>query len=43
MKQSCVPDRLKARKKTSSGLTGSFNIKKIEMYLRALFIIFLLF
>ena len=28
MNQFCVPDRLKAIKKTSSGLIGSFNIKK---------------
>ena len=42
-----VPNRLKAIKKTSSGLIGSFNIKKkIDIYLRALiklFYIFLLF
>ena len=28
MNQCCVPNRLKATKKTNSGLTGSLNIKK---------------
>ena len=37
MKQFRVPNRLKGIKKTISGLIGSFNIKKIEIYLRALF------
>ena len=30
-------DRLKALKKTSSGLIGSFNIKKIEIYWRVFY------
>ena len=39
MNQFCVPNRLKAIKKTSSGLIGSFNNKKkFEIYLRALFL-----
>ena len=39
MNQFCVLNRLKALKKTSSGLIGRFNIKKFEFYLRALFYI----
>ena len=38
MNQFRVPNRLKAIKKTSSGHIGSFNIKKIEIYWRALFL-----
>ena len=37
MNQLCVPNRLKAIKKTSSGLIGKFTIKKTEFFLRALF------
>ena len=36
MSQFGVLNRLKATKKTSSGLIGSFNIKKNEVYRRAL-------
>ena len=40
MSHFCVSDRLKAIKKTSSGLIGSLNInKKVEICLRALFFI----
>ena len=38
MNQFRVSNRPKAIKKTSSGLIGSCNIKKIEIYLRAFFI-----
>ena len=37
MNQFRVPNRLKAIKKTSSVLVGSFNIKKIRNFLRAVF------
>ena len=37
MNQLCVPNRLKAIKKTSSGVIGKFTIKNIEFCLRALF------
>ena len=48
MNQFCVPNKLKAIKKTSSGLIEKFTIKKnFEFYLRALFnktfLLFLLF
>ena len=47
MNQFRVPNSLKAIKKKSSSLIKSFNIKKIEIYLRALFyetfLLFLLF
>ena len=36
MNQLCVPNRLKAIKKTRSGLIGMFTIKKKEFCLRAL-------
>ena len=39
MNQFYVPNRLKAIKKTSSGLIGSFIIKKIRNFLRAVFFI----
>ena len=39
MNQFRVPNGLKAIKKTSSGLIGSFNIKKLRNFLRALFFI----
>ena len=39
MDQFRVTNRLKAIKKTSSGLIGSFNIKKNQNFLRALFFI----
>ena len=38
MNQFSVPNRRKTIKKTSSGLIGKFTMKKIEFYLRALFL-----
>ena len=38
MNQLCVPNRLKAIKKTSSGLIGKFTLKKIEFCMRAHFL-----
>ena len=43
MIQFCVPNRQKAIKKTSSGLIGKFTIKKIEFYLRVVFLVNFIF